>query len=96
MQAVIQRASPGAYQQQVLRTDLTASETVTRRLAAEFPGLAPAAIERCVTDTWICAEHLGLAVTARLVERVAREHLLGVLNAVPPSGILGYTYGSVP
>jgi hypothetical protein len=86
MQAVIQRASSGAHTQQILRTDPGASDTVARRLAAEFPGLAPSAVERCVTDTWICAEHLGLAVTARLVECVAREHLLGVQNSVPPSG----------
>jgi hypothetical protein len=86
MQAVIQRARSGAHTQQVLRTDPGASGTVTRRLAAEFPRLAPSAVERCVVDTWICAEHLGLAVTAGLVECVAREHLLGVQNSVPPSG----------
>ena len=77
MQAVIQRAVTGA-QAQVLRTDSTASDTVTNRLTAEFPALAPATIARCVTDTWICAEHLGLAVTDGLVEMLAREHLLGL------------------
>ena len=55
-----------------------------------------AAIERCVTDTLICAEHLGLAITASLIERVAREHLLGVLNAVPPSGTTRCPYGIIP
>jgi hypothetical protein len=89
MQAVIQRASSGAHTQQRLRTDPGASDSLARRLAAEFPGLTPAAVERCVMDTWICAEHLGLAVTTRLVERVAREHLLGVQNSVPPSGARG-------
>jgi hypothetical protein len=86
MQAVIERAVAGAQVQRVLRTDLAASETVTSRLTAEFPALAPATVERCVTDTWICADHLGLAVTAGLVERVARERLLGLVNSVPPSG----------
>ncbi|MGE5286046.1 MAG: hypothetical protein ACM3ML_02360 [Micromonosporaceae bacterium] len=91
MQAVIQRASSGAQTQQVFRTGPSASETVTERLAAEFPGFAPSTIARCVDDAWICAEHLGLAVNAGLVERVAREHLLGVQNSVPPSlaGIAG-------
>jgi hypothetical protein len=84
MQAVIQRAVTGA--QQVLRTASTVSEPVTSRLTAEFPALAPATIARCVADTWICAEHLGLAVTTGLVERVAREHLLVLVNSVPPSG----------
>ncbi len=85
MQAVIERAGAGAQAQRVLSTDLAASETVTSRLAAEFPALAPTAVERCVTDTWMCAHHLGLAVTAGLVERVARERLLGLVNSVPPS-----------
>lgn len=86
MQAVIQRAAASARPQRALQTGPAASEGVAQRLAAEFPTLGAAAVERCVIDTWICAEHLGLAVTAGLVERVAREHLLGMVNSVPPSG----------
>jgi hypothetical protein len=86
MQAVIQRATLGAHAQQILRTDSATSDTVTHRLTIEFPGLASATVERCVTDTWICAEHLGLTVTDGLVEMLAREHLLGLMNSVPPSG----------
>ncbi|HKB32215.1 MAG TPA: hypothetical protein VKD26_15440 [Streptosporangiaceae bacterium] len=86
MQAVIQRAVKGAHAQRVLRTNSATSDTVTTRLTAEFPALAPATIGRCVTDTSICAEHLGIAVTDGLVEMLAREHLLGLMNSVPPSG----------
>jgi hypothetical protein len=90
MQAVIQRVVPRAQAQQVRRSESIASDiasdTVTDRLTAEFPALALATIERCVTDTWICAEHLGLAVTDGLVLMLAREHLLGRMNSVPPSG----------
>ncbi len=85
MQAVMQRAVAG-HTYRVRQTDPTGSERVTQQLSAEFPALAAADIERCVGDTWICAQHLGLAVTARLVERIARERLLGVVNSVPPSG----------
>jgi hypothetical protein len=88
MQAVIQRAvtSGSGQARQVLRVGSAASETVTNRLTTEFPALAVTTVERCVTDTWICAEHLGLTVTDGLVEMLAREHLLGLMNSVPPSG----------
>ncbi len=88
MQAVVQRAVTGAQTQRLLRTDsaYSDSDTVANRLTTEFPALATATIERCVTDTSICAEHLGLAVTDGLVEMLAREHLLGLMNSVPPSG----------
>ena len=86
MQAVIQRAIMGAQPAQVNRTDSASNDTVTNRLTAEFPVLTSATIERCVTDTWICAEHLGLAVTDGLVEMLAREHLLALMYSVPPSG----------
>ena len=64
------------------------TETVTARLYAEFSefsGLSRAAVERCVAETWMCAEHLGLPVTGGLVEGIAREHLHAVVNSVPPS-----------
>ncbi len=86
MQAVIQRAVAGAQAQRGRRADSATSDAVTNRLTTEFPALAFATIERCVTDTWICAEHLGLTVTGGLVEMLAREHLLGLMNSVPPSG----------
>ncbi|MQA93678.1 MAG: hypothetical protein GEV11_03230 [Streptosporangiales bacterium] len=59
---------------------------VTDRLAGEFGILSRDTVERSVTDAWCCAEHLGLEVTPALVERIAREHLVGVVNSVPPSG----------
>ena len=86
MQAVIQRTATAGTTQWPGRAEPADSELITRRLTVEFPALARNSIERCVTDTWVCAQHLGLAVTAHLVERVAREHLLGVVNSVPPSG----------
>jgi hypothetical protein len=86
MQAVIQRPGMGAQAQRVLRTDSATGDTVTSRLTTEFPALAFATIVRCVTDTAVCAQHLGLTVTDGLVEMLAREHLLGLMNSVPPSG----------
>jgi len=86
MQAVIERTVAARQVHRDRMADPAESERVTRRLTAEFPALAPGDIERCVAETWICAQHLGLAVTTRLVERVAREHLLGLVNSVPPSG----------
>jgi hypothetical protein len=77
MQAVIPRAST--------RPDGTAAETVTTRLSAEFSTLSRATVERCVFQTWMCAEHLGLPVTGGLVEGLAREHLHAVVKSVPPS-----------
>ncbi|MFE9245372.1 three-helix bundle dimerization domain-containing protein [Nocardiopsis sp. NPDC006938] len=60
---------------------------ISARLHDEFSGLSPRRVERCVTDTWHCAEHLGITVTPHLVERVAREHLEAVVNSVPPSAV---------
>ncbi|MBX6383989.1 MAG: hypothetical protein IRZ07_13615 [Microbispora sp.] len=62
-----------------------AVDLVTHRLAAEFLTIPPSAVARCVADTWACGEHLGLDVTPEIVERVAREHLLGMVNSAPPS-----------
>ena len=58
---------------------------ISARLHDEFRGLSHRCVERCVSDTWNCVEHLGIAVTPRLVERVAREHLEAMVNSVPPS-----------
>lgn len=58
---------------------------VTARLRAEFDTLPHCSVERCVTDTWHCARHLGFEATPRLVERVAREHLRALIQSAPPS-----------
>ena len=31
-----------------------------------------------------CAEHLGIRATPEVIERVAREHLLALVNSAPP------------
>lgn len=61
-------------------------EPIVGRLLNEFVGLPHSTVERCVVDVWACVEHLGLAVTPHQVERVAREHLMGVVKSEPPSG----------
>lgn len=58
---------------------------ISARLHDEFSGLSHRCVERCVSDTWNCVEHLGITVTPHLVERVAREHLEAMVNSVPPS-----------
>lgn len=58
---------------------------ISARLHDEFVGLTRRCVERCVSDTWNCLEHLGITVTPHLVERVAREHLAAMVNSVPPS-----------
>ncbi|MFI6577466.1 hypothetical protein ACIBFB_16860 [Nocardiopsis sp. NPDC050513] len=77
---------------------------ISARLHDEFSNLSHRCVERCVSDTWNCVEHLGIAVTPHLVERVAREHLEAMVNSVPPSEIgavrghhgPGYGHGAVP
>lgn len=64
----------------------TTCEPIVGRLLTEFVSLPRGTVERCVGDVWACAEHLGLAVTPVQVERVAREHLVGVVMSEPPSG----------
>lgn len=58
---------------------------ISARLHDEFSALSHRCVERCVSDTWNCVEHLGITVTPHLVERVAREHLEAMVNSVPPS-----------
>ncbi|GAA1076857.1 hypothetical protein [Nocardiopsis metallicus] len=60
---------------------------ISARLHDEFSGLSHRCVERCVSDTWNCVEHLGITVTPHLVERVAREHLEAMVNSVPPSTV---------
>lgn len=65
---------------------LDRSETLAQRLTAEFLGLAPDTVEQCVADVSACVAHLGVAATPSLVERIVREHLVGMVKSEPPSG----------
>ncbi|GLU48043.1 hypothetical protein [Nocardiopsis ansamitocini] len=60
-------------------------QRVTARLHTEFQVLPQRSVERCVADTWRCAEHLGFEATPALVERIAREHLRALIKSEPPS-----------
>ena len=57
---------------------------ISARLHDEYSALSHRRVERCVSDTWKCAEHLGIAVTPHLVERVAREHLEAMVTPSQP------------
>ena len=59
-------------------------EPVLAHLAAEFGSVPVHTINRCVDDVWACAEHLGIEVTPEIVSRIAREHLLAMINSAPP------------
>ncbi|MBB2913205.1 hypothetical protein FHS43_004503 [Streptosporangium becharense] len=59
-------------------------EPVSARLADEFLTVSVDTVDRCVTEVWACAEHLGIEATPEVVERVAREHLLALVNSAPP------------
>jgi hypothetical protein len=61
------------------------SQGMTRRLSDEFVILPTDAVERCVADVCACVEHLGVDATPVLVERIAREHLVGMVKSRPPS-----------
>ncbi|WP_018656976.1 three-helix bundle dimerization domain-containing protein [Actinomadura flavalba] len=62
------------------------ADAVVRRLADEFLYVPPEAVDRCVADVRARAIHLGLEDTPVLVERMAREHLVGRVKSEPPSG----------
>ncbi|MEW2359947.1 MULTISPECIES: hypothetical protein [Thermomonosporaceae] len=62
---------------------------LTGRLSLEFAIFTPDTVERCVADVQACATHLGLDATPALVERMAREHLVGMVKSEPPSGRVG-------
>ncbi|GHD26779.1 hypothetical protein [Nocardiopsis kunsanensis] len=57
---------------------------ISARLHDEYSALPHRRVERCVSDAWKCAEHLGIAVTPHLVERVAREHLEAMVTPSQP------------
>ncbi|MGK5552639.1 hypothetical protein ACSNOI_13585 [Actinomadura kijaniata] len=59
---------------------------LARRLAAEFMTFTVDAVERCVADVQAVMTHLGVNPTPALVERMAREHLIGMVKSEPPSG----------
>ncbi|MEU5882127.1 hypothetical protein [Spirillospora sp. NPDC047279] len=61
-------------------------DRLARRLAAEFASFNAVTVERCVADVQACMTHLGLEATPDLVERMAREHLVGMIKSEPPSG----------
>jgi hypothetical protein len=69
--------------QLIWRLDIP-SPTV-RRLCREFPQLAPETVQRCVQDVGRRGRHLGVDLTPRLVEVVAREHLVSMVKSEPPS-----------
>lgn len=62
------------------------SDALTRRLTDEFATFSTAAVQRCIADVHACMTHLGLDATPARVERMAREHLMGMLKSRPPSG----------
>ncbi|MBG0812711.1 hypothetical protein [Planomonospora sp. ID82291] len=62
----------------------TFHDSLSSRLAAEFRTLPPGTVDRCVADVRACTEHLGVEATPEVVERVAREHLLAIVNSAPP------------
>ncbi|MCF6473627.1 hypothetical protein FAF44_35365 [Nonomuraea sp. MG754425] len=59
-------------------------EPVSLRLAEEFLTIPVDTIDRCVSDVCACAQHLGISATPEIVERVARERLLAIVNSAPP------------
>ncbi|TMR03035.1 hypothetical protein ETD83_11490 [Actinomadura soli] len=61
-------------------------DALTRRLCEEFATFHADMVRRCVADVQACMAHLGLEATPTSVERMAREHLTGILKSEPPSG----------
>lgn len=61
-------------------------EALARRLCDEFATFPADTVHRCVADVQACMTHLGLDATPDTVERMAREHLTGILKSEPPSG----------
>jgi hypothetical protein len=62
----------------------TFHDPVSARLTAEFLTVPLGTVARCVADVRACAEHLGVDATPEVIERVAREHLLALVNSAPP------------
>jgi hypothetical protein len=70
----------------IARPQRSDSPSTSGRLRHEFAALPPDQVDRCVTDTRACVAHLGIDPTPALVERIAREHLTGMVKSEPPSG----------
>jgi hypothetical protein len=66
-------------------THLIARPAIVRRLCHDFAELSPETVERCVTDVGLRGRHLGVDLTPRVVELVAREHLVSRVKSEPPS-----------
>jgi hypothetical protein len=66
--------------------DRERSGTLVQRLSEEFVPISPETVERCVNDVQACVTHLGMDATPALVERIVREHLVGMVMSEPPSG----------
>jgi len=76
-----------------LEEDRRAEDPVCVRLAAEFAAVPYRTVRRCVADAGARAAHLGIDVTApQVVERLARERLLALINSTPPSGAVAYRW----
>ncbi|WP_258573083.1 hypothetical protein [Actinomadura parmotrematis] len=74
----------------------TSRDDLARRLEAEFLDLPSGTVDRCVADVLACVTHLGIDATPALVERMAREHLVGKVRSEPPSGRAGLWSGAPP
>lgn len=61
-----------------------ARDALTARLAAEFLDVPTEIVSGRVRDAWARTEHLGITATPEVIERIAREHLLAVVNSTPP------------
>ncbi|REE95491.1 hypothetical protein [Thermomonospora umbrina] len=61
-------------------------ELLSRRLETEFAVLSAESVRRCVADVLACMAHLGVEPAPAVVERMAREHLVGMVKSEPPSG----------
>lgn len=61
-------------------------DKLAQRLCDEFASFPLEKVDRCVADVQACMAHLGLEATPARVERMAREHLTGILKSEPPSG----------
>jgi len=62
-------------------------DPVSLHLASEFLSLPIDTIDRCVGNVLSCTEHIGIEATPDMIERMAREHLLALVNSAPPSSI---------
>lgn len=60
-------------------------DPIARRLARRFRAVPSDAVVRCVADVHACVRHLGVDATPSLVERIASEHLVGMIKSRPPS-----------